>query len=152
MGRLKKLKKMEEATLLKTSAVLVRHAIAIAVLLTRLECSDGDADEDDEPATVTDACIARAMALAFITHKTDDDEVAPDITAPLNVRDGKAYEEEEAAIDTDDEDVSLDASDLLSQIAELEETFRTYEPHDGIERHVVEYIRQRLIDTNTGSC
>ena len=157
---------MEKNVLLKTSAALVRHAIAIAVLLTRLECTDDDEDED---GVVSDACIARGMALAFITRKTFDTDVDSDASASAEAgadvdvdaaakvhkvmpeSEDKDDDKDKVDDDTDTENTMLDAADLLSQIADLEEAFKRYEPQDGIERHVVEYIRQRLIDTNAGS-
>jgi len=131
----------EDAVLLKTSAALVQHAIPIAVLLTRLQAS---ADDDED--VITDACIARSMALAFMTQKTTA------VTHDGDEESGSGIGVEDEDEDNDDE-IMLDVADLLSQIKDLEDAFHRYEPSpsDCMERHVVEYIRRRLLETNTGS-
>ena len=119
----------------KCIGLLLRYAIAIAVLLTHLETED---------EYVSDERIARGIALAFMTHRTTGTTEYENAVAEIT-------EGDEGTIDDDDEDVVLDGAFLGLQIADLEEAFRVRHPSNDVETHVVDYVRRRLLDTNAES-
>ena len=142
------------------STFIVPKAVTIAALLVALE------DTDSVGAA---SCIARSMAIIYVTHIADIRGILEG--TPLrddNVLDDKDHDDDDDYNDDDDgyhddddddnisdgdgdDDLELDIGHLMAQLYELERRFDAYEPTSDLEREVVGYIRDQLLETNTGT-
>ena len=121
-----------EHALMEISIFLTRHTLVVAILLARLENCDA----------ISDICIARSMALAFIMNTTTIQTMIVD-----------AMPAQRPCFDQNDDDdgTELNVDDLRLQISELDAQFRQYDPACPIERCIVTRIRQGLLDSNLES-